>query len=467
MIPLATDLFAARQQMALSLGWHIVVASFGVGFPAMILLAEWRGHRRGDPDALALARRWTKLFGVLFAVGAVSGTILSFELGILWPGLMGTFGDVWGLPFAIEGAAFFVEAIFLGLYLYGWERFPPRAHLLVGLPIPIAGVASAWFVVTANAWMNQPRGFDVSHYLATGEVVDVDPWAAMLNPATPVQTVHMILAAFMVTGFGVAAVHAWGWLRGRRDRRQRLGFLIPFAVAAAITPVQIGVGDWAARFLADNQPVKFAALEGVYETREGAPLTLGGVVVDGEVRYGLEIPRGLALLAEHDPDAVIAGLDQVPPDERPPVGVVRTSFQIMVAIGFGLLALSAWFALAWWRRREPPASRWFWRAAVAAGPLAAVALEAGWVTTEVGRQPWIVYEVMRVDEAVTTASGIRFGYYALIVVYAVLTVTTIAVLRRLGRETSGSSADDGDHGDGDVADDATGDVGTGRGGRAR
>jgi len=427
------ELFAARQQMALSLGWHIVVASLGVGFPLVILIAEAIGLRRHDPVATELARRWSKALTVLFAVGAVSGTILSFELGILWPGLMGTFGDVWGLPFAIEGIAFFVEAIFLGIYLYGWDRLSPRAHLLAGIPIPIAGIASAWFVVTANAWMNQPRGFDVARYLATGEVVDVDPWAAMFNPATPPQTTHMILAALMVSGFTVAAVYAYGMLRGRADRYHRLGFAIPFALAAVVTPVQIGVGDWAARFLAENQPVKFAALEAVQETGPDVPLTVGGIVIDGEVRYGIEIPGALSWLAERDTGAVVAGLEEVPPEDRPPVAVVRTAFQLMVASGFFLLGVAVWSAVVWVRRRRAPRSRWFLRAGLVAGPLAVVALEAGWVATEVGRQPWIVYEVMRVSEAVTTAPGIRYGYYALVVVYAALTVTTVAVLRRQSR----------------------------------
>lgn len=430
----SAELFVARQQMALSLGWHIIVACIGVGFPLMILLAEGVGLRRGDPVAMELARRWSKALAVLFAVGAVSGTILSFELGILWPELMGTFGDVWGLPFAIEGIAFFVEAIFLGIYLYGWDRLSPRRHFLAGLPIPVAGVASAWFVVTANAWMNQPTGFDVEHYRETGEVIDIDPWAAMFNPATPVQTTHMILAAFMVAGFCVAAVYAFGLLRGRHDRYHQLAFAIPFAVAAAVTPAQIVVGDWAGRFLAENQPVKFAALEAVQETRSGVSLTIGGIVIDGEVRYGLEIPGGVSWLAERDTDAVITGLDSVPADERPPVAVVRTAFQLMVACGFVLLGAAVWFGLAWWRRRRSPRSVWFLRLAVAAGPLAVIALESGWVVTEVGRQPWIVYEVMKVSEAVTTASNIRYGYYGLIVVYVLLTVATVAVLRHQSRE---------------------------------
>lgn len=427
------DLWAARQQMALSLGWHIVIACFGVGFPALVLTAEALAIRGDDDDLHRLARRWSKVLAVLFAVGAVSGTILSFELGILWPGLMRTFGDVWGLPFAIEGIAFFIEAIFVGIYLYGWERLPPKVHVLTGVPIVIAGVASAWFVVTANSWMNQPRGFDVQRYLRTGDVIDVNPWAAMFNPATPPQTTHMVLAAFMVAGFGTAAVYAAAMLRGHKDRYHRLGFLIPFVIAAAVTPVQIGVGDWAARFLAEKQPVKLAALEGLQKTQRGAPLTIGGIYIDGEVRYGLRIPNGLSLLTHHDPDAEVVGLASVPVDERPPVAVVRTSFQAMVGSGTALLALSIWFGAVWWRRRRLPRARLFLWLAVAAGPLAVVALEAGWVTTEVGRQPWIVYGVMRVEDAVTTAPGIRVGYYALIVVYTLMTVATVYVLRRLAR----------------------------------
>jgi cytochrome d ubiquinol oxidase subunit I len=428
------DLWAARQQMALSLGWHIVIACFGVGFPALVVLAEGLAIRRNDPVAMALARRWSKVLTVLFAIGAVSGTILSFELGILWPGLMRTFGDVWGLPFAIEGIAFFVEAIFVGLYLYGWDRFPPKVHLLTGVPIVIAGVASAWFVVTANAWMNQPQGFDVAKYQAVGVVTDIDPWKAMFNPATPPQTTHMVLAAFMVAGFGTAAVYAASMLRGRRGRYQRLAFGLAFTVAAIVTPVQIGVGDWAARFLAERQPVKFAALEGLQETTTRAPLTIGGLYIDDEVRYGLEIPGALSWLAHRDVDAEVAGLDEVPVSEQPPVAVVRTAFQVMVGVGTGLLLLSTWFGLHWWRRRRLPTSRVFLWAAVAAGPGAALALEAGWVATEVGRQPWIVYGVMKVQDAVTTAPGIRFGYFALIGVYSAMTVGTIFVLRRLASE---------------------------------
>jgi cytochrome bd ubiquinol oxidase subunit I len=413
--------------MALSLGWHIVVACLGVGLPALVVIAEWRGLRSGDPVWSLLARRWAKALGVLFAVGAVSGTILSFEMGILWPGLMGRFGSVIGLPFAIEGVAFFIEAIFLGIYLYAWDRMSPRAHVLSGIPIVVGGVASAFFVVSANAWMQQPRGFD----LVQGRVTNPHPWAAMLNPATPPQTTHMILAAFMVSGFLTASVYAVGWLKGRRDRYHRLGFLLPFVLAAAVTPVQIGVGDWAARFVSERQPIKLAAMEGVFRTQRGAPLHIGGVAVGGEMRYAIEIPNGLSILARWDPNAVIRGLDSVPPDQRPVVNVVHPAFQLMVACGFALLSLGIWFALAWKRRRDLPKSTWFFRGVAISGILAVLALEAGWVVAEVGRQPWIVYGILRTRDAVSTAPGLRYGLYSLAVVYAALTVAAAYVLRRL------------------------------------
>jgi cytochrome d ubiquinol oxidase subunit I len=335
-----------------------------------------------------------------------------------------------GLPFTLEGFAFFIEAIFLGIYLYGWNRLRPRVHLLSGIPLVIAGVASAYFVVAANAWMNQPRGFDLDN----GEVTGVDPWAAMFNPATPPQTTHMILAAFMVAGFSIASVYAVAILRGRRDRYHMLGFLVPFTVAAVLTPVQFVVGDWIARFIADYQPVKLAAIEGVYETARGVPLHVGGVVVDGEMRYAIPIPNGLSLLAHHNPNAEIMGLDQVSEADRPPVNVVHLAFQAMVGIGFALLALAGWHALSWWRQRRAPRSRWFWRAAVLGGPAAVVALEAGWITTEVGRQPWIVYGVMRTADAVNPSPGLWGGLPILLAVYTALTVAVIYVLRRLARD---------------------------------
>jgi len=423
------DLAAARTQMAFSLGGHIVIACFGVAMPAFTVYAQWRGLRRDDPVYTLLARRWARAMGVLFAVGAVSGTILSFEMGLLWPRMMGTYGQVIGLPFTMEGTAFFLEAIFLGIYLYAWDRLPPRVHLLTGIPVCVAGVASAFFVVSANAWMNQPRGFDLDR----SRVVGVDPWAAMFNPATPPQTAHMILAAFMVAGFGLASVYAVAMLRGRRDRYHRLGFAIPFTVAAIVAPVQVVVGDWMARFLATNQPTKLAAIEGLTNTTAGAPLSVGGIYQDGRLRYAVEIPGGLSLLAFGNPHATVRGLSEVPPDARPPVTPVHLSFQVMVGIGIALVLLALWYALIRLRRRQPADRRWFLRGAAVAGVAAALALEAGWVTTEVGRQPWIVYGQMRVADAVNPARGLAAGLVAVLLVYTVLTAATIGVLRRLAR----------------------------------
>nr|WP_309141989.1 cytochrome ubiquinol oxidase subunit I [Streptomyces griseicoloratus] len=428
------DLAAARAQMGFSLAWHIVVACLGVGLPALTLIAEWYGIRTGDPAHRLLARRWARGMGVLFAVGAVSGTILSFEMGLLWPGLMGTYGQVIGLPFALEGIAFFIEAIFLGIYLYAWDRMTPKRHLLTGLPIVVAGVASAFFVVCANAWMNQPRGFT----LRDGRVVDVDPWAAMLNPASPPQTVHMILAAFMVASFLTAAVYAVAMLRGRRDTYHKAGFFIPFTVGAVVTPFQIVVGDWAARFLAEYQPAKLAAMEGVFTTGSHVPLTLGGIARDDALRYGLEIPNGLSLLIGYDPGTVVQGLDKVPRSQWPAVTAVHWAFDVMVAIGLFLLLMAAWLLLWWWRGRrgnrellDQRGSRPFlWLAAIA-GPASVIALESGWCVTELGRQPWIVWGIMSVREAVNPAPGLMTGLWLVLIVYAAMTVATVYVLRRL------------------------------------
>jgi cytochrome bd ubiquinol oxidase subunit I len=424
------DPVAARSQMGFSLAWHIVLACFGVGLPGLVLFAEWRGIRTGDPVYRLLARRWAKVLGLLFAVGAVSGTILSIELGVLWSGLMSRWGQVIGLPFAIEGIAFFIEAIFLGIYLYGWDRLPPRAHLLSGLPIFAAGLASAFFVVCANAWMNTPTGYT----LADGKIATVDPWAAMFNPATGPETLHMILAALMVTGFGTASVYAVAMLRGRRDRYHRLGLLIPLTGAVILAPVQIGAGDWAAREVATHQPTKLAAMEGLAKTTTGAPEAFGGYFSGGKLHWALKIPDGLSILAKLNPHARIQGLDATAPSGRPPlVTLVHLSFDAMVAIGFCLLGLGLWLGLCWWRRHDFPGTRWFLRAVAASGVAAVAAMELGWITTEVGRQPWIVYHVLKVANAVNPEPGIQYGFWAVIASYAVLTVITIAVLRRMTR----------------------------------
>jgi cytochrome d ubiquinol oxidase subunit I len=425
------DLWAARQQMAVSLGWHIVIACLGVGFPSLIVFTEWRARRRKDKVMLALARRWSRALGVLFPVGAVSGTILSFEFGILWPGLMGTFGGVFGVPFALEAFAFFIEAIFIGIYAYGWNRLRPRAHLLSGLPVIVSGILATGFVVTANAWMNDPTGFTVD---PSGAVQITEPWAAVTTPGALVQFVHMLLAAFIVTGFLVAMVYVPALRRGSPLRYHRLAFAIPFTAAAIALPVQLFVGDLSVRWIAEHQPVKEAAAEAHFPTGSHAPEILFGIPQDdGSVAGGVSIPNGLSLLTGGSPDATVPGLDQIAPADRPPVLVTHWAFDIMVLTGSFLLLPAAWFGWQWWRRRRLPRQRLFWWLAIAAGPLAVLCLEAGWTTTEVGRQPWIVYGVMRTNQAVTSATNLRLGYYLLLAIYTGLTVTSILALRRLGR----------------------------------
>jgi cytochrome d ubiquinol oxidase subunit I len=313
--------------------------------------------------------------------------------------------------------------------LYGWDRLPPRTHLLTGVPIVIAGIVSAFFIVTANAWMNAPRGFTVEN----GRVVGVDPWAAMFNPATWPETTHMILAAFMVTGFVMASVYGVAILRGRTDRYHRLGLLIPLTFAAIVTPIQIGVGDWAARFVGSDQPIKLAAMEGLPHTTTHAPIEIGGVFTGGKLHGALKIPDGLSILLHLNANGQVTGLDAVPSTDRPPVAIVHLAFDTMVGIGFALLALGAWLAWSWWRHRDLPRSRWFARAVAISGIAAVVAMEAGWITTEVGRQPWIVYHLLRVNDAANPAPGLANAAWPVITVYALLTVATVYVLRRMVR----------------------------------
>ncbi|NNE10844.1 MAG: cytochrome ubiquinol oxidase subunit I [Ilumatobacter sp.] len=432
--------------MALSLGFHIVLSCFGVAFPAMIYVLHRRGIRHDDAEALALAKKWGKVAAVLFAVGAVSGTILSFEMGLLWPGMMSTYGDVIGLPFALEGIAFFLEAIFLGIYLYGWGRLRPEVHLRTLIPIMLAGLFGTFCILAVNAWMNAPSGFTLQ---PDGTVTDVDPLAAMFNDALWPQFLHMWVATFVVAGFLTASVYAVGMLRGRRDRSHRLGFTVPFAFAAAAVVVQPLVGHWAGTRLDTGQPSKLAAMELAVETEDNAPVVIGGLFVDGEVRGGIEIPKLASLLAGNSFDTVIVGLEDIPADERPPVNIVHWAFQTMIAAGTAMIGIAGWWL---WRRRRFGGtdddrdgdgvfdSPWFLRAAVAAGGLSVVALEAGWITTEVGRQPWIVYGVMRVDEAVTSNSGVWISLAVMVVVYAGMAALATKVLRGMARRwrTDGS-----------------------------
>jgi cytochrome d ubiquinol oxidase subunit I len=423
------DALEARQMQALSLAVHIPIVCFGIAFPAMILFVEGLYLRTGDTVYKALAKRWSKVALIIFAVGVVTGTILSFEFGLLWPDFMATFGEVFGVAFGLEGISFFLEAIFIAIYVYGWDRLSRRTHFLTGVPIVITGLTGSLTVISVNGWMNAPQGFDV----VDGQVVNPQPWEALLNDHLWHELVHMYLAGYIVAGFLVAAYYARRWLRGDRDRYNRTALVVTLSFAALAAPIQVIVGDWAGRQVAESQPVKLAAFEGLYETQEGAPFTIGGFYDTNrnEVRWGIEIPYLLSVLAKHDPTAEITGLQSVPAEDRPPVNVVRIAFQTMVGIGTFLALLGALFIFVRLRHGRLPRSKWFFRAVVVAGPLSVVCLIAGWVTTEVGRQPWIVYEVMRTKDAVTSADGLELGYVALIAVYLLLGVSVLWLLRRL------------------------------------
>jgi cytochrome d ubiquinol oxidase subunit I len=426
-------LLQARQMQALSFSVHIPLVCFGIALPMIVLFVEWLYLRSGDELYRTLARRWTRIMAALFAVGVITGTILSFEMGLLWPQFTSTFGSVFGLGFAVEGFSFFMEAIFIGIYVYGWDRLSPRAHFLSGIPIAIAGFAGSLMVISVNAWMNHPSGFR----LVGGKAVDVHPLAALFgNSFLWPELVHMYIAGYIVTGFLLAGAYAFARLRkgsGPPTRYERTALAIPLAIAALASPVQVLIGDWAAREIATSQPVKLAAIEGLHATTRGAPEHLLGWYTEGQVKYGIRIPKLLSLLAFHNPNATVKGLDTVPADRQPPVNVVRVSFQLMVGIGTLLALLGVVYLIVRIRRRRLPESPWFYRALVLAGPASVVALIAGWVTTEVGRQPWVVYKVMLTSQAVTGASGIPVGYATLALVYVGVAAGVVWILRRLAR----------------------------------
>ena len=432
-----SDLLAARAQMAMSLAFHIIFAVVGIGMPVLMVVAERRWQTTGEVVYLELAKRWAKGTAILFAVGAVSGTVLSFELGLLWPGFMEYAGAIIGMPFSLEGFAFFTEAIFLGIYLYGWDRISPRAHLGAGIVVAVSGALSGVFVVIANAWMNTPAGFE----LVDGRPVNVDPVAAMMNPAAFQQTLHMTLAAFVATGFVVAGIHAALLLRGRNDpfHRRALGIaLLVGAPAALLQPIS---GDLSARNVARYQPAKLAALEGQFRTERGAPLRIGGWPdVDArETRWSIEIPKALSLLAFHDPDAEVQGLEAFPRDQWPPVPIVHLAFQVMVALGTYLAVVSGWVAWIAFRRRDIASQPWLLRAIVLASPMGFIAIEAGWTVTEVGRQPWIIYGVMRTEDAVTPMPGLVVPFVTFTLLYVLLGAIVAWLLYRQIVRSPGAS----------------------------
>ena len=427
------DLLAARSQMAMSLAFHIIFAAIGLAMPLLMVIAEWQWLRTKEEVYLTLAKRWAKGTAILFAVGAVSGTVLSFELGLLWPGFMGHAGAIIGMPFSLEGFAFFTEAIFLGIYLYGWNRVRPGAHLFAGVTVAVSGALSGIFVVIANAWMNTPTGFR----LIDGKFVDIDPVAAMMSSASFPQTLHMTLAAYAATGFVVAGIHGFMLRRDPSNRFHKSALAIALTVGGVAAILQPLSGDVLAKMVAQNLPVKLAALEGQFTTEKGAPLRIGGIPDEsaGVTRYAIQIPYGLSILAYDDPNATVKGLNDFPPNLRPPIAIVHISFQIMVACGFALMGIAAWAGWRYWRARRKKSdtwlnSKWFLRALILATPLGFIAIETGWVVTEVGRQPWIIYGVMRTAEAVTPVTGLVVPFVTFTLLYIFLAAITVWLLLR-------------------------------------
>ena len=421
-----TDLQAARTLMAASLGFHILFAVVGIGLPLMMVLAEWRWHRTGDAVSLALARRWTKGTAMLFAIGAVSGTILSFQLGLLWPKFMQWAGPIIGLPFSLEGVAFFTEAVFLGLYLYGWRLLSPAAHLASGLVVAVSGVASGIFVVLANGWMNTPRGFR----LLQGQPTDIDPVTAMFNPSGLAQVPHMVLGAYAATGFAVAGIHAWRLLRHPDDPFHRRALTVALWLGGISALLQPLSGDLLAKVVAVHQPAKLAAFEGQFATEAGAPFRLGGIpdLDHGRLDYTIEIPYALSLMLHLDPAATVTGLDAVPRDQWPPVAVARGAFQVMIACGAAMAFVTLWAGWRWWRHRAVARSRRFLQTVILVGPLGFVATEAGWVAAEVGRQPWIITGVMRTADAVTPMPGLLVPLVFFGALYLILAAIVLWIL---------------------------------------
>jgi cytochrome bd ubiquinol oxidase subunit I len=429
-----TDFLFARAQMGMSLAFHIIFAAVGIGMPVLMVIAEGMHLRNGNPVYLDLAKRWARGTAILFAVGAVSGTVLSFELGLLWPKFMEHAGAIIGMPFSLEVFAFFTEAIFLGLFLYGWKRLSPVMHWLTGLLVAISGILSGVFVVTANAWMNTPVGFD----FVRGQFSNIQPIAAMLNPAALHEVIHMTFAAMVATGFVVAGIHAFFLLRDSTNEFHRAAFHIGAIVGCVSIPFQILSGDLAANRVAKYQPAKLAAMEAHYETRRGAPLIIGGIPDDEkrQTRYALEIPNGLSLLVGRDPNTEVPGLDQTPRDEWPNVRLVHWSFDIMVACGMTMFGLALWTGARRWRKGDVVKSKWLLRAFVLAAPLGFIAIEAGWMVTELGRQPWIIYGVMRTCEAVTPMKNLVIPFTTFTCVYLFLSVTLVFLLKRQFLQTA-------------------------------
>ena len=422
------DFLAARLQMTVSLGFHIVFACIGMTMPFLMFIAEYKWIRTGKEIYLDLAKAWSKGVAIFFAVGAVSGTVLSFELGLLWPEFMKHAGPIFGMPFSWEGAAFFLEAIALGLFLYGWKQLNKWVHLGAGFVVGLCGVVSGIFVVAANAWMNAPAGFE----WVNGEAINIDPVKAMFNDAWFGQAHHMTLAAFVATGFAVGGVHAYLLKKNPQREIHKKAMSIALTVGAVAAIFQPLSGDLIAKAVAKLQPVKLAAMESHFKTGSSAPLVIGGIPSeeDRDVKYGIKIPGMLSFLAHGDVGAVVTGLEAFPEDEWPPVIIVHFSFQLMVFLGMLMALAGLLFLLFSWKWEYMLTKRWWLMSAFLLTPAGFLAVEAGWMVTEVGRQPWIIYGIMKTQDSLTPMPGLQYPFYTISFIYLFLSFMVIWLLSR-------------------------------------
>jgi cytochrome d ubiquinol oxidase subunit I len=422
------NFMAARSQMALSLGFHIIFSCIGMVMPFFMAVSHFLYLRSNNPMYQNVTKAWSKGVAIFFATGAVSGTVLSFELGLLWPTFMKHAGPIFGMPFSLEGTAFFIEAIALGFFLYGWDRFNKWFHWFTGVIVGISGLASGILVVAANAWMNTPTGFD----LINGKYLNIDPIKAMFNPAWFSQALHMCIAAFAATGFAVAGIHALMVYRKKNIEFHLRSFKIAaiFGVVAAI--LQPLSGDISAKMVAKRQPAKLAAMEAHFNTEPYSPLILGGIPDEKNktVNYAIELPGVLSFMIYEDFKKPVKGLDQIPKTDQPPVAVTHYAFQLMVALGMMMMALGVIYLIALVKKKSWFSKKWFLKLFILATPLGFIAVEAGWTVTEVGRQPWIIQGVMRTADAVTPMPGIGYSFYLFTAVYVSLSIAVIFLLYR-------------------------------------
>jgi len=422
------DFLAARSQMAISLGFHIIYSCIGMVMPVFMAVSHYKWIKTGDPVYKNITQAWSKGVAIFFATGAVSGTILSFELGLLWPKFMVHAGPIFGMPFSLEGVAFFIEAIALGFFLYGWGRFNKWFHWSTGILVGVSGIASGILVVSANSWMNNPAGFNYIN----GQYLDIDPMKAMFNGSWFSEALHMTLAAFAATGFAVAGVHALMIARKKNVLFHTKAFKIAIVFGAAAAIIQPFSGDLSAKNAAKKQPAKLAAMESYFHTQAYAPLVVGGIpdTINKKVKYGIEIPGLLSFLVNDDFKTPVDGLDKIPPQNQPPVAVTHIAFELMIGIGTALMLAGILYFIGIWKKKSWLSKKWFLNLFIIATPFGFIAVEAGWTVTEVGRQPWIIQGIMRTSEAVTPMPGIHYTFYLFTAIYFTLSIAVIFLLSR-------------------------------------